>query len=171
MSCSMKIFFTFIHLQLLLKPLYLHPTGSPLFLHSPYHLLQGSPRSLHHLLCPYLAYLWWLSNSIACDTYSCIFVLFAPYWSIYSFCYLLDSTLSSPTPITKPHDSRRDELHLPIALRKDTRTCTQHPIAHFVSYERLSPTYYKFSLAMSCESLAHKYHEALQVPQWKAAWI
>ena len=86
-------------------------------------------------------------------------------------CYhmTLDSTLSSPTPTTTPHDPPLDDLHLPIALRKGTRACTQHLIAHFVSYERLSPTYRTFALAVSSESLPHTYHEALQVPEWKAA--
>ena len=50
-----------------------------------------------------------------------------------------------------------------------TRACTQHPIAHFVSYERLSPTYHTFALAVSSESLLHMYHEALQVLEWEAA--
>ena len=78
----------------------------------------------------------------------------------------LDSTLSSPIPTTTPHDPPLDDLHLPIALRKGNRACTQHPIAHFVSYERLSPTYRTFALAVSSESLPHTYHEALQVAEW-----
>ena len=81
----------------------------------------------------------------------------------------LESPLSSPVPTTTPHDPPLDDLHLPIALRKGTHACTQHPIAHFVSYERLSPTYRTFALVMSSESLPHTYHEALQVPEWKAA--
>ena len=80
----------------------------------------------------------------------------------------LDSTLSSPTPTTTPHDPPLDELHLPIALQKGTRACTQRPIDHFVSYECLSPTYRTFALVVSSESLPHTYHEALQVPEWKA---
>ena len=81
----------------------------------------------------------------------------------------LDSTLSSPAPTTTPHDLPLDHLHLPIALRKGTRACTQHPIAHFISYERLSPTYRTFALVVSSESLPHTYHEALRVPEWKVA--
>ena len=73
----------------------------------------------------------------------------------------LDSTLSSPTPTTTPHDPPLDDLHVSIALRKGSRACTQHPIAHFVSYERLSPIYHTFALAVSSESLPHTYHEAL----------
>ena len=35
----------------------------------------------------------------------------------------LDSTLSSHSPTTTPHDLPLDDLHLPIALRKGTRVC------------------------------------------------
>ena len=80
----------------------------------------------------------------------------------------LDSTLSSLAPTTTPHDPPLDDLHLPIALQKGTCACTQHLIAHFVSYECLSLTYRTFALAMSSESVPRMYHEALQVPEWKA---
>ena len=33
-----------------------------------------------------------------------------------------------------------DELDVPIALRKGVRTCTQHPMSYFVSYDHLSPS-------------------------------
>ncbi|KAK3008643.1 hypothetical protein RJ639_013452 [Escallonia herrerae] len=38
------------------------------------------------------------------------------------------------------------DLDLPIALRKGTRTCTQHPISKFVSCEKNSPTFREFEL-------------------------
>ncbi|KAK2999542.1 hypothetical protein RJ639_023205 [Escallonia herrerae] len=38
------------------------------------------------------------------------------------------------------------DLDLPIALRKGTRTCTQHPISKFVSCEKLSPIFREFEL-------------------------
>ena len=61
------------------------------------------------------------------------------------------------------------DLDLPIALRKGTRQCTQHPIAHHVSPSRLSPHYQTFALAVLTESIPKSYVEALQVPAWKAA--
>ena len=42
------------------------------------------------------------------------------------------STATSPSPVIVPPAPPND-LHLPIALRKGTRACTQHPISHFVS--------------------------------------
>ena len=32
-----------------------------------------------------------------------------------------------------------DDLDVPIALRKGIRSCTQHPISNYVSYDHLSP--------------------------------
>ena len=78
------------------------------------------------------------------------------------------STLSLPYPTITPHDPPHDDLYLPIALRKGTHACTQYPIAHFVSYECLSPTYRTFDLVMSSELLLYMYHETLQVLEWKA---
>ena len=80
-----------------------------------------------------------------------------------------DSTLFSPAPITSHHDLPLDDLHLPISLQKGTHACNQHPIAHFFSYECLSPTYRTFALFVSFESLPQTYHEALQVLEWKVA--
>ena len=74
---------------------------------------------------------------------------------------------ASPTP--SPTALTSDDLHLPIALRKGTRTCTQHPISQFVSYDRLHPTFRSFALTVSSESLPKSYVEALRVPTWKEA--
>ena len=76
------------------------------------------------------------------------------------------STTESPPPSPLPPVS---DLDLPIALRKGTRQCTQHPIAHHVSPARLSPLYQSFALAVLTESTPKSYVEALQVPAWKAA--
>ena len=72
----------------------------------------------------------------------------------------------SPPPSPPPPVS---DLHLPIALRKGTRQCTQYPIAHHVSPVRLSPSYQSLALAVLTESIPKSYIEALQVPAWKAA--
>ena len=45
----------------------------------------------------------------------------------------------SPIPIELDSD-----LDVPIAVRKGVRTCTQHPISNFVSYNHLSPSYRAF---------------------------
>ena len=67
----------------------------------------------------------------------------------------------SPPPSPPPPVS---DLHLPIALRKGTRQCTQYPIAHHVSPARLSPSYQSLALAVLTESIPKSYIEALQVP-------
>lgn len=45
------------------------------------------------------------------------------------------------------HD--HDNLDLPIAFTKGTKTCTLHPISNFVSYEKLSPSFRAFTIKMS----------------------
>lgn len=49
----------------------------------------------------------------------------------------------SGTPITErpplsPVASSSSDLYLPIALRKGKRSCTNHPISHFLSYRALT---------------------------------
>lgn len=53
---------------------------------------------------------------------------------------------SCPTPEADPTTKLLEEnLNLPIAIRKGTRsTCNPHPIYNFLSYHRLSPSYYSF---------------------------
>ena len=78
------------------------------------------------------------------------------------------STATSPSPLVVPAAPPND-LHLPIALRKGTRACTQHPISHFVSYDRLSPSFCVFALLVASESIPRSHVEAAQVHEWKAA--
>ena len=79
-----------------------------------------------------------------------------------------NSTATSPSLIVVPQAPPND-LHLPIALRKGTRACTQHPISHFVSYESLSPSFRAFALLVASESIPRTHVEAAQVREWKAA--
>ena len=68
----------------------------------------------------------------------------------------------SPTPVSdssadlSDNDSLPtvvDDLDAPIALRKGVRTCTQHPISQFVSYDRLSPSHHAFVSSLSSISI------------------
>ena len=67
-----------------------------------------------------------------------------------------------------PHSSDApDDLDIPIALRKGVKSCTQHPIPNFISYDRLSPRYYAFVTNMSNVEIPKSIREALQKPEWK----
>ncbi|KAL6321725.1 hypothetical protein AAG906_031238 [Vitis piasezkii] len=48
-----------------------------------------------------------------------------------------------------------DILNMPIAWRKGVRSCTQHPIGNFISYDKLSPTFRAFTSSIT----------EIQVPQ------
>lgn len=54
------------------------------------------------------------------------------------------------------------KLDQPIALRKGVQTCTQHPLANFVSYSVLSPSFHRFSIALSSISIPSSVSEAMK---------
>lgn len=61
---------------------------------------------------------------------------------------------------------------MPIAIRKGTRsTCNPHPIYNFLSYHRLSPSYYSFVSSISSISIPKNVFEALNHPGWRQAMI
>ena len=65
-------------------------------------------------------------------------------------------------------DPSLPDLDIPIALRKDKRFTAVYPISHFVSYDRLYPSFRNFTLSISSESVPRNYQEALHIPHWKA---
>ena len=79
-----------------------------------------------------------------------------------------NSTTSSPSPVIVPQAPSND-LHLPIALRKGTRSCTHHPISHFDSCEHLSTSFRAFALLVASKSIPQSHVEASQVCEWKMA--
>ena len=55
------------------------------------------------------------------------------------------------------------DLWLPIAFRKGTRACIQHPMSRFMSYQRLSSKLKFFSTKLEEESIPKNMHEALHI--------
>ena len=75
-----------------------------------------------------------------------------------------------PTPTHSDIPSQEFvDLNLPIAVRKGVRSCTQHPIGNFVSYNSLSPNYRAFVTALDSIQIPRDIQEALQQPEWTAA--
>ncbi|RVW87656.1 Retrovirus-related Pol polyprotein from transposon RE1 [Vitis vinifera] len=79
------------------------------------------------------------------------------------------STTSSHIPSSKPesgnentHSSVYNDLYWPIALRKGTKQCTQHPISNFTSLHCLSSTYRAFITQMSFVEIPNTIQEALR---------
>ena len=60
-----------------------------------------------------------------------------------------------------------NDLDLPIALRKEKRQCTQHPLSHFVSLEKLSPSYQAFVLKLNSIETPKIVQEALRNDNWR----
>lgn len=61
------------------------------------------------------------------------------------------------------------DLDLPIAVRKDTRVCTKHPIAKYLSYKKLSHTHKAFASRISILCVPRIVQEALDDPNWRLA--
>ena len=57
-------------------------------------------------------------------------------------------------------------LDLPIALTKEKRQCTQHPLIHFVSLEKLSPSYQAFLSKLNSIETPKTVQEALRNDNW-----
>ncbi|GMP56667.1 hypothetical protein CsSME_00021073 [Camellia sinensis var. sinensis] len=60
-------------------------------------------------------------------------------------------------------------LNMPIAWRKGVRSCTQHPIGNFISYDKLSPSFRAFTSSITEIPIPQNIQEAFKSPQWKAA--
>ena len=56
-----------------------------------------------------------------------------------------------------------------MALTKGVRSCTLHPISHYVSYDRLSPDFRSFVSKLSNIEVPKTVEEALKIPEWKRA--
>ena len=70
---------------------------------------------------------------------------------------------------TPPSDPTPDPASLPIALRKGMRSCTSHPISHFVSYGHLSPSLYAFTTSLNSSIVLKSVQEAMSISGWKSA--
>ncbi|GFS40883.1 hypothetical protein Acr_00g0071020 [Actinidia rufa] len=55
------------------------------------------------------------------------------------------------------------------SLHKGKRSCTAHPLAHFVSYASLSSSFLAFIGSISTTSISKSISEALIVPHWRQA--
>ena len=58
------------------------------------------------------------------------------------------------------------ELYLPIAVRKGVRSCTQHPMSKFVSYQKLSHSYSTFTTNLSGIDIPSNIQEAVKDKKW-----
>lgn len=58
-------------------------------------------------------------------------------------------------------------LDMPIAVRKEVWSCTQHSISNFISYESLSPSYKAFVSGLSCKPIPSNWKNATKNPKMK----
>ncbi|XP_028086199.1 uncharacterized protein LOC114287116 [Camellia sinensis] len=74
-----------------------------------------------------------------------------------------------PTDSTDNSELENSILNMPIAWRKGVRSCTQHPIGNFISYDKLSPSFRAFTSSITEIPIPQNIQEAFKSPQWKAA--
>lgn len=60
-------------------------------------------------------------------------------------------------------------LYLPIALRKGVRAYTKHPIAKYLSYQKISNDHRAFISKISHQFIPRNMQEPLDDPNWKLA--
>ncbi|RVW97919.1 Retrovirus-related Pol polyprotein from transposon TNT 1-94 [Vitis vinifera] len=70
---------------------------------------------------------------------------------------------------TVDSELENDILNMPIAWRKGVRSCTQHPIGNFISYDKLSLTFRAFTSSITEIQVPQNIQEAFKYPKWKAA--
>ena len=65
------------------------------------------------------------------------------------------------------HSQSVEDIHLPIAIRKGVRACTQHPITKIVSHDRLSTKFSAFTTTLTNIEIPRNIEEALADQKWK----
>jgi len=78
----------------------------------------------------------------------------------------------SETPNQTDHEEEFNQpnvLDLPIAIRKGTRTCTQHPLSLSMTYQNLSPSHKAFLCNLHTIPIPRNLSEALGNKEWEKA--
>ena len=65
------------------------------------------------------------------------------------------------------HEESLSDLHIPIAIRRDVKPCTQHSMSNFVSYKNLSSSIIAFTSQLSSIEIPKNVLDALKIPECK----
>lgn len=57
--------------------------------------------------------------------------------------------------------SHKDDINLPIGIKKGTRSCTTHPISNYISYNFLPSSYRSFVSSLSTQTIAKNWRGQL----------
>ena len=78
---------------------------------------------------------------------------------------------TSNNEVEQGHTGKLDKydpsLDLPISLRKGSRSCTEHSISNYVSYENLSLQFKAFTASLDFTTIPKNIHICLECPEWK----
>ena len=81
----------------------------------------------------------------------------------------LKLTVESEPKVSSPVDQTVSDLDMQIALRKGTQSCTQYPIANFLSYTKLSPAFRALTKKVFAVEVLKNIQEAQNHPEWRKA--
>lgn len=70
-------------------------------------------------------------------------------------------------PISLIHPKNNNDLDLPIAIRKGTRTCTQHPMSHFMTFNKFSMVHKSFLTQLRTIAILKTLSETLSNENWR----
>ena len=82
---------------------------------------------------------------------------------LYRRCQITQVPLTTEPASSTDANPPTSLLDLSIALRKDTRSSTTHPISNFVSYDSFHLRFRSFALSLSLESIPRNHQEALSL--------
>ncbi|KAA0056270.1 reverse transcriptase [Cucumis melo var. makuwa] len=68
---------------------------------------------------------------------------------------------------TRNLDEYDPSLDISIALRKDTKSCTKHPICNYVAYDNISLQFRAFTASFDSTIIPKNIYTALECPEWK----
>lgn len=82
------------------------------------------------------------------------------------------ASLDKPSPkddVSECDDERHEDIYLPIAIKKEVRLCTQHPIMRYVCYFKLSKDYHCFISSLTSCVIPKSIKETSQSGAWRKA--
>lgn len=75
----------------------------------------------------------------------------------------------TPFELNPSYPDSLDNLNLPIAWKKGSRSCTKDPTSNFVSNKNLSSSFCTFISQISSVEIPKHVQDALNVLEWKEA--
>ena len=74
-------------------------------------------------------------------------------------------------PTNEECTAANSDLDIPIAIRKEVRSCVKYPISNYLTYSRLSSQFKAFTTIVDGVTIPQNIQEDLNDPKWKEAMM